>query len=90
MAEQGRSEPIPEVWRQEALLPPSAIVMDMRISIDGPLEQLCASIEVTDFWSSDLIALEVCPALPFPSSIPVALAWLEERALHFSSTVSPF
>jgi hypothetical protein len=79
-----------EVWRQESLLPPSALVIDARFSIDGPLGQVCASVKVTEFWTGDLVALEVMPASSYPGEWSTVVSWVQQRSQFYASTVAPF
>jgi len=48
------------------------------------------SVLVTEFWTGAWIACEVLPPMVFPGDFEIALAWIEERTLHYSKDVSPF
>lgn len=77
-------------WEQLSALPPNYLVIEPKMIISGAEGMLTASITVSDFWSTEVLACEVRPAMRYPGDLHVTLLWLEERILHYSSDVSPF
>lgn len=77
-------------WSQMALFDHDSIVVVPKLIMAGPQGALTVSVTVLDFHTFKWLACEVRPGLRFPRDVALALAWIEERVLHYSGLVAPF
>ena len=84
------AEPSTSSWDQLALFGTTHAVIQPQFVIDAAAGSMAVSVGVKEFWSGDQLSLEVIPAMRFPSDLPVALAWIEQRIQHIASQLSPF